>query len=159
MKTEHAADKAQGEWNAEIVHRISELIVDETFDFYSAFKKIADAHNASITAEREENKVSWRRVVALEQQLAARDAFAKRVERQLPAAQLAIKKHNHDSCHYMGWKRIDYTDTAALDAAIAKAQQPLVDALKEIAHCFADTDKWTCVSIARAALAKVKDGK
>ncbi len=37
--------------------------------------------------------------------------------------------------------------------------QTLVDALKEIAHCLADTDKWTCVSIARDALAKAEEGK
>ncbi len=78
------------------------------------------------------------------------------------------------------------TDTTALDAAIAEAvdkersrwnevfeaevvketervvaaaQQPLVDALDEIAKSPSDTAKWVLMSIANDALAKVKEGK
>ncbi len=97
-------------------------------------ERIADAHNATLAAEDEKAKAAWRRVVTLEQQLAAREAFSKRVEKQLATERERAEK--------------------LMDALGHRADQlaAAVKALKEIER---DSNGWE-KSMADAALPKIK---
>jgi ankyrin repeat protein len=65
---------------------------------------------------------------------AATDTIAT-LERQLTAAQAAIAEHNNRiSVAGTPYEIKDHNDTAALDAAIAEARQPLVDELTEVVN-------------------------
>lgn len=87
--------------------------------------------NAAIKVERDENKL-------LSSQLAAAQALCKSY---VPA---------HSSLQ---------AGTSYLDAAIAEATKPLVDALKLIAELSSMRDSFEATAIARNALAAVKEGK
>ena len=122
-------------------------------------KGICDAHSASIKAEREKaEKLGWLLLDA---------------NKRLAALQAAMKQIATQPFTYSGAMRVAENalscDTTALDAAIAAAHQPLVDALNTIKNtvCGDRHPNWTndfqithtrgwIADIIDAALAKVK---
>jgi hypothetical protein len=108
------------------------------------------------------------RIKTIEAQLAAAQSRVdncKRLELESAKAQAALKliQDAHDNKGSIGLSDTIVSsrssDTTALDAAIAAAQQPLVDAINKL-YELADEE---CISeahqVREAALAKVKDGK
>jgi hypothetical protein len=102
-------------------------------------KEIANAHNAALAAEREKH----------ERTLAILDKATEQLRSQLAAAQAAIQRHKRAYGHTLDFpddttaldaaiteaydharKEADRDWTDVLEAKIAAAQQPLVDALK-----------------------------
>ncbi len=92
---------------------------------HSDLKQLASAINAELEAEREACVTNWLNAVAgKEREIAALDHEIQQLRAQLAAAQATIKKAHFRFRPAQG-------DTTALDAAIAEAQRPLVDALKK----------------------------
>ncbi len=135
MQQELVQPKPTGEWTPEHVKALGGYI-DWTL---TGCSKVAEAHNAALD---EAVDAAEQEILVLRQQLAAE-------RKKVAAAQATIKK-----AHFRF--RPPPGDTAALDAAIAAATKPLVDALKKIRQL---TDINMICDLADEALAKMKDAE
>ena len=105
-------------------------------------KRIADAHNAALAAEKEKSE-AWR-VEAVDERVVSKQLREQRdeairlleyKEKQLAASQAAMKEAIEQPYHVDAYRILEEAlngDTAALDAAIAAAQKPLVELLEWI---------------------------
>lgn len=177
-----------GEWTAE---RLRQCGIEST----TMAQYLCDEINAALTAEQEKVESVTRRYEAerllreqeiqqLRNQLEAETANSTRLacelstsQTQLAAAQAAMKDaldyYKNECSGYepslsVFHRKLDniFTDTTALDAAISAAQQPLVDALRNILSVQIGvglqgvaTAIGKVNTIAKAALANVKEGK
>ena len=142
--------------------------------FSESFQKIADAHNAALAAERETTrqiKTAWDELSIAHGQLQHELAAEReKMQQWILNYDLAIhreqqlREQRDEAIRLLEYKErelaalegvlADDTGKAALDAAIAEARKPLVDALRECQSSLRDG-----LEFIDAALAKVKEGK